>query len=216
MDMQAAVAAELMAVPWRGSLGGAKLRQGTVVSYDQTTETCSLYLGGDTDTQIDGVPVLNGLLLVANDAVWLTQNGSDLIVVGTRGPRAWPTWSPTYAGWSIGNAVVVSKYTQTGRLTTAKFSAVMGSTTTFSGTMLVSLPVPPAADYIQLVALGAASFLDASVGSTSRRGGTAVHSSGSVFFLSDDITGAQTVTNLVPWTWTTSDVLTFTAVYESA
>ncbi len=58
-------------------------RMATVVAVSNTDPSCSIYLGGDTDTQIDGVKFLHTYRPRVNDVVWLMQNGSDKIIVGT-------------------------------------------------------------------------------------------------------------------------------------
>src|SRR6266540_755330 len=65
------------------TLRGVQLRQGIVQAVDSTLRQCSIYLGGDTDVQINGVPVLTSYVPVIGDNVWLLQNGSDLIAIGT-------------------------------------------------------------------------------------------------------------------------------------
>lgn len=129
---------------------------------------------------------------------------------------AWTVYVPTYTGITIGNAAVVAKYMLVGKLVHARFSLTAGSTTTFSATtLLVSLPVTESSDYITGDPFGPVYMLDSSVGSASRRGGTACRTGSNVFFLDDSIAGG-TVTNLVPWTWATGDILAFVLTYEAA
>lgn len=126
----------------------------------------------------------------------------------------WATYTPTYAGITAGNAVVTARYVQVQNLVHVRFRLVAGTTTSFSATTLtVSVPVAVAADYAVGDAIGAGYALDNSAGSASRTRLAALLSPSAVFFLSGEATG--TVTNLVPWTWATSDVLSFTATYES-
>lgn len=58
-------------------------RQATVVAISNAEPSVSIYLGGDTDTQIDGVKFLHTYRPRVNDQVWIMQNGSDLVIVGT-------------------------------------------------------------------------------------------------------------------------------------
>ncbi len=59
------------------------LRLGQVVAFDPTTYTATVTLGGDTDVPVTGVAVLRDAYLpVVNDAVWIAQTGTDLLVLG--------------------------------------------------------------------------------------------------------------------------------------
>ena len=59
-------------------------RQGLVVAVNSSQPLVSVQLNGDTTVQIDNVKVLSGgYRPKVNDVVWLLQNGSDMIVMGT-------------------------------------------------------------------------------------------------------------------------------------
>lgn len=55
---------------------------------------------------------------------------------------AWDTWTPTWSNVTIGNAVVTARYKQVGKTVTCRLSVALGSTTTTSGDIIFSLPVP--------------------------------------------------------------------------
>lgn len=128
------------------------------------------------------------------------------------------TWTPTYAGISaIGNAVVNARYFQTGKLVNAWYQVTFGTTTTFSAAFLtVSLPVTAHASYIQGSAVGSGYAMDGGAASTRRGFTTVIASSGAVFFVVDSLAANASVSNTVPWTWASTDILTFHAMYEAA
>jgi uncharacterized membrane protein len=127
----------------------------------------------------------------------------------------WTAYTPTYGGITIGNATVVARYLQVQQLVFVRFHMTVGSTTSFSAAVLtVSCPVTPSADYLIGDAVGSIYLLDSSVGITSRRSGTCGLTPSVFFFLDQDAGG--TVAQTVPWTWATSDILSFNACYESA
>jgi len=77
------------------TLGPPLLRQAMVDTYDPSTNTVSIYLGGSTTLLLD-CPCLSDYVLKLNDSVWVLQNGSDIIVLGrTGGGAVWTTYTPT-------------------------------------------------------------------------------------------------------------------------
>jgi hypothetical protein len=127
---------------------------------------------------------------------------------------AWTTYVPTYTGiTAIGNATVVAKYMQAGKLVQGYVKITVGSTTTFGATTLsVTTPVTPA---IGNLAIGSIFLYDNSTGDT--RGGSLYHQAagtGTTGFLASGTT--TPATNLVPWTWATSDIIAFSFTYEAA
>lgn len=133
-------------------------------------------------------------------------------------PDAWVDWASegiTYSGITVGNGTETAAYAHVGAFVVCRFRLVFGSTTSFSSTPQVDLPVAPHGAYAQHDAIGVCFMYDSSVGSGTRQGGTVVHNSSNVFFCSDSAAG-QTVIASVPFTWATGDILSFTAVYEAA
>ena len=155
----------------------------------------------------------------ASEVVTATHMNTEVrdALVGVQ--AAWTTYSPTYSGISaIGNATVSAKWTRVGKSVRGHVKITMGSSTTFSAaTFLIGLPVATHADIAVNHAIGPAFLLDSSAGSASRTAGVAVTvSSTTVMILAGNLASNQTVTNLVPWTWTTSDILSFGFEYEAA
>ena len=149
-----------------------------------------------------------------------TRASIGLLVVGQITGLPWRTWSPTYTNLTIGNGVVVARYSRIGDLVVAVFELVFGSTTTVDGAgPTVSLPVTAASTYtFPRHGVGAAYVHDT---------GTAVFTaqvrleSSTTFSVGVHDATATHLTHAgiaatVPMTWTTNDLLSFTATYEAA
>ena len=125
----------------------------------------------------------------------------------------WTTYVPTYTGISaIGNAVVSAKYLQAGKLVIGEVKITMGSTTTFAAATL-SISTPTTAIVAPNQAIGSAFLYDSSA-SAFRTGVVISQTAGATAIVVDNAAGAAT--NLIPWTWATSDIVTFAFTYEAA
>lgn len=130
-----------------------------------------------------------------------------VLTTGMLQPDDWTVWAPTYTGITVGNGAVAAAYAVVGGLFLARFRLTWGTTTSFSSTPLIDLPVTVSGDYgVGTDPLGTAFFIDSSVGSSSRQGGTVIHNDNDVFFISDSGPGL-TVTSTVPFTWASGDTL---------
>lgn len=155
---------------------------------------------------------------VAGETVTAAHMNAEVRDALTGVQAAWTSYTPTYAGINaIGNASVSAKYSQVGKCIRGYVKITMGSTTTFSATtFLIGLPVDAAANIGANHVVGSAFLLDSSVGSTTRTAGVVVTTAAStVMILAANLASSQTVTNLVPWTWATGDVLDFNFEYEA-
>ena len=133
-------------------------------------------------------------------------------------PDAWVDWQAegvSYTGITVGNGTVKAAYAKVGAFVVCRWELTWGSTTSFSGTPQVTLPYAAHGDYSQLHAIGPGSANDASTAG-SRASFTAVHNSNAVFFLVDNLGSSATVSATIPWTWATSDYISFTGTYEAA
>lgn len=133
-------------------------------------------------------------------------------------PTEWVDWAAegvSYSGITVGNGSVTASYMQTSSLAVCRYRLVFGSTTSFSGTPQVTLPVTASGSYALEDGVGTGHIYDTSVGSSSREGIVCVYNSNRVFFVRcSALTG--TINATTPFTWTTGDILTFTAVYEAS
>lgn len=125
--------------------------------------------------------------------------------------------SMTFTNFTLGNGTVQSFYTQVGDLVHYVGRIVLGSTSSVTGSWLVSLPVAAEAmgDYLP----GTAVFLDS--GATFYTGYSTVSSGTTVLaFRVPKITATytrwDTVGASVPMTWGTGDELHFNITYKAA
>lgn len=129
----------------------------------------------------------------------------------------WDDWTPTLTGFTVGNGTQTARWRRVGRTVEVRYCLVAGTTSSFTGTFSVSLPAPPAADYVTNQALdGSVGLYDNSAGSSSRQGGTVLYAGSDAVIAIADNTAPATVTNTNPWTWANGDILTITATYEAA
>lgn len=74
---------------------------------------------------------------------------------------AWTTYAPSYTNFSLGNGTLTyAKYQQIGKTVHVKFRAVLGSSSSVTNDIKISLPVTAASDYVAISPLGAGFFYD--------------------------------------------------------
>lgn len=125
----------------------------------------------------------------------------------------WASHTPTYANFSLGNGSVDAAYYRFGRFVIYRGAITMGSTSSVTGAIQVSLPVAAKASTWSLgTAVGednSASFAR-TVGAAEIN--PAIFATG-VHFASS---GNADWTATVPFTWATSDILRWTITYEAS
>lgn len=129
---------------------------------------------------------------------------------------AWTAWTPTLTGFTVGNGSLVARYIRYGKTVSFRFDFTAGSTSTFTSTFVMSLPVEPHPDYNLEDCLGSATMMDASVGTGTRTAGVLACGGGATMFFLVSRLSAAVVGNTNPWTWATSDRLTGIGTYETA
>jgi len=193
--------------------------------------TISLTLPSDGDT-IEAADVNNPFNTIANtinggiDSNNVTDGGltpADL-VSGTGSSWAWQSWTPSYTNFTIGNGTVnFAKYIQIGKTVFFTWKATLGTTTSMTDAVVVSLPVTVSAQFNFDVSplIGHAGYHDASSGNfyplilIYRTTGTgfgigAIQSSGT-YGVYNGITSAA-----VPVAVGTGDIIHATGFYEAA
>jgi hypothetical protein len=126
---------------------------------------------------------------------------------------AWTSWTPTFSGGitAIGNATVSAKYLQAGKLVIGSVKVTMGSTTTFAAAGIqLTAPVTMAATLH--LGMGSAYMVDTSAG----LGYVGVVTPASASQFSIGYNGTSGATNLIPFTWANTDVLSFSFTFEAA
>ena len=131
----------------------------------------------------------------------------------------WKTWTPTYINLTLGNGTVVARYAQIGNTIIARYKLTFGSTTSIDGNdPRYSMPVTAATGYAFPDRFGSAG-LEENGGSeypaTVRPWSTTLFNVTAYDASATHATFA-TVTATVPFTWGTSDIIAFTAIYEAA
>jgi hypothetical protein len=127
------------------------------------------------------------------------------------------TWTPTYSGLTVGNGTVMARYAQVGKLVHAEFSFQMGSTSTM-GSLQVSLPIAPKNLEAVQVPGAVCTLLDYNVAIYSA---TAVYNPANKIEIYAVTTGGtfasiQSISSTTPFTWGTSDTVSFNITYEVA
>ncbi len=129
----------------------------------------------------------------------------------------WKSWTPTWAGLTIGNASVTAKYAQVGKIVFYKMNVIFGNTSSWSAEFTFTLPVTSTTDYGWQT--GTASFFDSSSGNVNV-GIAGFASSTTNNFRFYNIVSTQllqsTVNNTAPYTWAVSDQVNVEGFYEAA
>jgi hypothetical protein len=129
------------------------------------------------------------------------------------GSGAASTWVPSYSNITVGNGTVYTAYNYFGRVVFATWRLTLGTTSSIGTSPTVTLPVAPA-DGAPLEN-SAAMLYDAS---GSRYPGRLYAAGGSaVGFFSHTVSGSNviltTVSATAPFTWTSTDYLSFSITY---
>lgn len=100
------------------NLGYVQLRQGVVIAINAPDNSMTMYLSGDTTTQVPGIKCLNSFQPRVGATLWVLQNGSDMIGIGEVGIATNTAYAQIQGN---PNAVML--------LTTGGFTQIAGSAT---------------------------------------------------------------------------------------
>jgi hypothetical protein len=125
------------------------------------------------------------------------------------GVGAWTSYTPTNTNVTVGNGTQIAVYQRIGRLIVVQYDLLWGSTTAFSGAPGFGLPVAVATSRR---GHGTCYILDASVNDYDA--GVFASSGGTTAFIRRSAGGG--IDGTTPFTWTTSDRISFTLMYEAA
>ena len=125
----------------------------------------------------------------------------------------WTSYSPALTNITIGNGTIVGAYVQVGKLIHFRWTLTWGSTTAFTGSIAIGMPVTGA----DAGWAGSAFLFDASV-AANRQPGTLNGSTTANNVHSAGIGGggAGIVNATSPFTWAVSDVIKGSGTYEAA
>ena len=132
---------------------------------------------------------------------------------------AWESYTPTFVNITVGNGVLVARYSQINKLVNVAFKLTNGSTTSIgaAGSITMSLPVAATTTAYALTAhlIGTASSYDQSAG-TNYQTWVRIDSSTTVAFGYMTSYRYQEIYGVGPMTWAVNDVLSGTFSYEAA
>ncbi len=154
---------------------------------------------------------VNGMTVYETDTGnYVTYNGSAWTVMlgGT-----WQTYTPTFSGMTLGNGTTQAKYSVVGKTVHVTLTIFAGSTTTYSGTIAISLPRATASWYSTSTVLGSGAVHNGT-GATRRL--TAPIWASSTTFNQVLETTSGFVTNTTPFTFGTSAIINCNLTYEAA
>lgn len=129
----------------------------------------------------------------------------------------WTTWptGPTWTNLTVGNGTVTARYSIIGKTVSYYLHLAFGGTTSITGDVSVSLPVTAATHLGGTgVRIGTVAYRDASV--PARYDGMALSTSTTAMQLFDGANPNANLSNLSPFTWTTSDSICVVGTYEAA
>lgn len=176
---------------------------------------------------IDGMNIKDGKLNTNNSVV--TANITDTAVTpaklqaGTGTGWSWATYVPTYTNFSLGNGTVnYALWNQTGKTVRVRVGVTLGSTSTVTGAVSVSLPVTSSSSYAVNAKspLGTAMMIDSSSG-TGYFTGYVMWSTTTTILLvpntaSSTYTFQTTMSSTIPMTWATDDGFYIDFTFEAA
>jgi hypothetical protein len=212
------VALDLVSAPpavdgqWLKGVGGAAVWAGiTQADVQGLTAALAAKQATSEKAQVNGYPSLDATGKVP--AAQLPPTAYPAYTAYT------PTWSASGTAPAIGNATVVARYVQIGKLVHAWGQITFGSTTTFgTGNYLFVLPVAPSASLASQVTLGPGDIFDTSA--SAKAFPTWEIANGSNVWMIYPATwpfgNSSAVSQTTPWTWAVGDVISWNLTYEAA
>jgi hypothetical protein len=188
------------------------------------TDTISEYTAAN-GVAIDGLNIKDGKLNTVDSVVTANYTDGSILpehLVSASGTSwTWQTWSPSYSGITVGNGTVVAKYVQIGKTVFIYYCLTFGATTTMGTPATVSLPVTASSDYETGDSpIGHFRYADNSTSTNNGAGYVRLESTTTmrpiVFGAAATYLTEAGVTNLIPFTWATSDIFVLVGNYQAA
>ena len=146
-------------------------------------------------------------------------SGSAWVAIDSTGGFTYAAYTPTFTNFSLGNGTInVARWAQSGKMVHVYGQVTLGSTSSVSGNITLSLPATASSSIVGINCVGNVTFGDDGVGSY----GGIVRLQSTTTFRLDVLGSAGSYTNVtgtsstVPFTWTNLDDFRFSLVYEAA
>jgi hypothetical protein len=141
------------------------------------------------------------------------------LLSGTGTSWAWQSWTPSWTNVTVGNGTVTAQYAQIGKTVFIRLYFTLGSTSSISGTVSVSLPVTANSTYTtNNYDIGPVVLVE--TGTDSYQGTLQINNTTTVRPLNLHVMGSlidrQNVNATTPFTWGNTHVLSLTGAYEAA
>ena len=132
----------------------------------------------------------------------------------------WKTWTPTLANLTLGNGAVIARYVQINGYVTARFKFTLGSTSAVGTSPTVSTPVTASSTAADSNGPPIGVAYAKEVGANTYPSVVHLATTTTIAILAQNATAtnvvAQGISATLPFTWGTTDVLSFTATFEAA
>jgi hypothetical protein len=150
------------------------------------------------------------LAVGANNTVLIADSAE---ATGLKWGGGWTTWTPTYVNFTLGNGTVTARYQQVGKTVNFRVTVTLGSTSSVTGAIGLSLPVSNGLDERYVNAI----INDTGTGNYAAWG-FVYDSNVYLRILPSNGTylGVEAVSATVPMTWANTDKFTITGSYEAA
>ncbi len=160
---------------------------------------------------------------VPDTAKWNLLGGNDAHFYSFLGDNLeWQSWTPSYLGLTIGNGIVTAAYTKVGRTIYGRLKLERGTTTSFTGGALFSVPEAMHSDYLAHVHHVGVAYIEdyvvtghSGVVSTEASNPHYLYVRGGESTLTAFVQNTS-LSNSVPFAWAAGDYFDCHFVYESA
>jgi hypothetical protein len=149
-------------------------------------------------------------LHIYNGAAWIPV--AQALGSGTGYMGAWQGYTPTFSNLSVGNGTTAFTYVQQGKTVHVRGRISLGTTSTVTGLIAISLPVTAVSSNFVASITGRAGGTDHILYAAS----TTTTLSISAVTANGAYTSRANTSATVPGTWTNGDNITFSATYEAA